>query len=199
MSPRNEAKTQGLSLHPTQKHPPVTETPTKHLFITVSKRHSPLFSWVRGPGNLLRDCESSGDRLCLGPHLGCKDLKGESLFRPSLKGGCVGPGVAPVTLTRRSSPPPPAPKSSQWRPSWSSARLLTLAFICLCTDLDNLTLQPYPSSLSSAHPAHPSHHTFFLLPKHAQLIPTSGPLHLLFPLSGCTSVAFPVIGDRATL
>lgn len=45
MSPRNEAKTEGLSPPPpNQKHPLITEMPAKHhLFITMPKRHSPLF------------------------------------------------------------------------------------------------------------------------------------------------------------
>ena len=94
------------------------------------------------------------------------------------EGGCSGPGMGPASLTLRSSPPPPVSKSSQWQPAWSPARLLTLAFICLCTYTDDLTLQLYPSSLSSIHSPHFRHQTFFLL----QLIPISGPLHSLFPL-----------------
>lgn len=73
MSPRNEAKTKGHS-SPNSEHLPVPEMPAKqHLFIAMPKRHRTLFFLGRGGGgNLLRDCELSGDRLCLGLYLRCQ-------------------------------------------------------------------------------------------------------------------------------
>ena len=140
----------GSTPPPIRKHLPVTEMSAKrHLFITMPKRHSPLFplGWGRegggGPGNLLQDCVLSGERLCLGLYLGCKDAAGRFPFSPFLKGGCTGP----IHCDSKKQPTPRFQAQSVLTPC-SSSHLLTLTYLCLHTDLDDLTLQPYPPSLN---------------------------------------------------
>lgn len=141
------------SAPPTQKHPPVTETPAEQHLFTAMPGGTAWFC-PRGPGNLLRDCELSGNRLCLDLFLGCKDAAGRLALRLSLEGNALVqvPPPNPASLPLRSSPPPPCSQELSLVTPLVISSSHTLAYICLCTGFRDLALQPYCSLPSSPRP-----------------------------------------------
>lgn len=121
MSPRNEAKTvrgsapQLRNTLQSQKRLPNNTCSSLCLGGTA---HFVLSAG--DTGNLLKGCQLSGDTPCLGLLSWLQGRnrqvfiqQAERMKGPTLR-GCVGPGLAPATLTLRSSQLPPAPQSSQW-------------------------------------------------------------------------------------